>query len=197
MKKLSLIFALFFIVASALQAGDVVTTPAVQLPGIDNSSPEKALNSYWAYMDWQEQAISAFVQSTEYRLDMRFRNQILGGDRLALENWRDRKYSRKSFQREIIRSVQLTDDSAEIVAHIRNVTPNEPAIDPGRLSKKDKLIFSQKASGKIFKYLMEKKDGAWKVMQVFAEQSIYGDKAGWVPAYVIPFAPANTLALDP
>lgn len=197
MQKIFTVFIILFATFNVSTSMAEVAGVPVPAPVIDNSSPEMALRGYWAYMDWKGRVISQYIQSAVNSADAGLRNQLLGGERLALENWRDREYSQKFFQREVMKTVQLSDDSAEIVVHIRNVTPNEPAIDTGRMSKVNKLLFSQKASGRIFKYLLEKKGGDWKVMQVFAEKTIYSDKAGWEPAYVIPFAPTNTLALDP
>lgn len=166
-------------------------------PAIDTASPETALRSYWAYLDWKDRIVSQYIQSSVNRSDAGIRTRLLGGERLALENWRDREQSPKSFQREIIKTVQSGDDSAEIFAHIRNVTPIDPPVDPNRLSRVNKLLFSHRTEGVTFKYLLGKKDGAWKIMQVFSEGAVYGDKTGWIPVYTLPFAPVNSFSLDP
>jgi len=197
LQKIVMVVLCLFSIASSIAMAEGGAGVSVPSPAIDTSSPEAALRSYWDYLDWRDRVSLQYIQSSEYRMDANLRNSLLDGERLALENWRDREHSPKIFRREIVKTIQLGAVSAEIVTHIRNVTPTEPAINPKRLGKMDKLLFGQKTNGRMFKYLMGKKDGAWKVQQVFAEQSIYGDKTGWEPAYTIPLMPANTIALDP
>lgn len=193
---ISLIY-MFFISCMSFAVAEEEADVLASLPAIDTSSPETALKSYWVYLDWKDRIFSQYLQSSTYRFDAQIRDRLLEGERLVLENWREKERFPKSFRREIVQIVQSGEDTAEIIAHIRNVTPNEPAAAPGNMSKVDKLMFSQKTNGRRFKYLMGKKDGAWRVTQVLVEKAIYGDKTGWEPAYTIPFAPANTLALDP
>jgi len=148
-------------------------------------------------MDWEEQVLAAVVQSPEYRLGTQFRNQILGGDRLALENRRDRERNQKYFRRTIIQSARLGEGSAEIVARIQNVTPVDADFDPKLLGRVDKLLFARKADGGEFKYVLEKLADGWRITQVLVSKTIYGEKNTWLPAYDILAIPANVLTLSP
>ena len=181
---------------STLHAADGVTN-SVPPPAIDKSTPEKALNSYWAYLDWQEQVHDSYLQSAEYRMDKSVRNQVMGGDRLAFQNWSDLAYRQKKFLRTIVKAKSVSDNSTEIIARIQNVTPVAADVNPDLLSRSDKMLFSRKSTGDEIKFVIEKQADGWKVTQALVNNSFDGENGYWTPAYAIPAIPAYTLTVMP
>ncbi len=164
MKMISLATAL------ALSLGCVGIGAAQPAVKIDTSTPENALKSYWAFLDWREHTAAeqavAYLQSKQHELEMAQRNQLMAGSRLTYEKQRDEKKPTNIFVREI-KSVKMQGESkAVIVSHQKNVTAVDSKVDLKSPTQMQQMMLSLKESGDTFQYELERQPSGWRVTDV-------------------------------
>lgn len=138
------------------------------IPILDNSTPDRALHSWWAMRDWDyEQNRRIFHDARNRWTNAREAWQKVTTGDVAVIEGSDNLGPSLTFDRRIVDVKVETESRAVITVIISNVTP----VDESRLSS-----YAQKLrrEGDRFRYVLIKTDG-WKVAEVFRYFSSGGD----------------------
>lgn len=169
MKKTLRILALGLSLAAILPASaqTLAAPPAVK---IDTSTPENALKSYWAVMDWREQIsanwANAYLQSKEHELESTQRKQVMGARRLSYESQADRTRPTITYVRTVQNVRMDGDNKAVIIANVKNTTPLVTTLDMKKLSRYQQTLVEFKARGDVFHYELEKQADGWRITEI-------------------------------
>lgn len=189
-----------FLIAAPAPAENKAVIETGYPPKIDISTPEKALKTYWGYLDWRD-VITAPITDLP-PVAKKIRGELLAGKRLEDENNLDLDRIHKQFNRTIIKVNKIADDKAEIDAKITNVTPLPDAYSEEKLlselTGRMKIIpvLEQRKKGAEFKYTLIKDETGWKIADVLFISST-GGFAVVQPAYIFEAIPYSTFRLTP
>jgi hypothetical protein len=200
MNKTSIIFGLSFLMTFSAAAENKAVKEADHPPRIDISTPEKALKTYWDYLDWRDVLTAPIIDLPASAKIIR--EELLVGKRLEDEKKLDMDRIPKQMHRTIIKINEISDSKAEIDAKITNVTQLPDAYAEQKLlselTGRQKIIpvLVQKKKGAEFKYTLVKDKGGWKVADVLFVSST-GGFAVEQPAYIFEEIPYSTYKLIP
>lgn len=139
-------------------------------PVIDNTSPDKALKSYWSVVDWKKRLAAEkhkeTLQSKQFKLSdetyaMVVTPEVSGNRKI---------YPVETFDREIIEAKVETDTRAVINAVIRNSTPIPDGADVTAYDRK------RREQGNRFRYVLERSQDGWKVAEIWEFDQFYDKK---------------------
>lgn len=126
----------------------------------DLSSPDNALKTWWRSLDAVEELgnkeCKAYVKQ---RAESNYYQQISTGQVLNYLVTDDSACKLTIVEREIVEVKQETDTRAVAIARIKNATPTD--IKPTDEQKEKRRV------GSLYKYLLEKEGGEWKVSKVY------------------------------
>lgn len=200
MNKAFVIFGLSFLMTFSAAAENKAVKEAGHPPRIDISTPEKALKTYWDYLDWRDVLTAQIVDLPTAA--KKIREELLVGKRLEDENKLDLDRIPKQINRTIIKVNEISDAMAEINAKIINVTPLPDAYAEEKLLReltgRQTIIpvLEQRKKGAEFKYILVKDKAGWKVADVLFVNSTGGFPLQQ-PAYVFEAIPYSTYKLIP
>lgn len=200
MNKAFVIFGLSFLMAASAAAENKAVKGAAHPPRIDISTPEKALKSYWNYLDWRDVLTAPVVDLPSAA--KKIREELLVGKRLDDEKALDLDRMPKQFNRTIIKVNEISDAKAEIDANITNVTPLPDAYSEEKLlheltGRQTTIpVLEQRKKGAEYKYTLVKDKAGWKVADVIFVSSTGGFSVQQ-PAYVFEAIPYSTFKLIP
>lgn len=196
----------FFLLALLFLAS-VSTSTAQELPGntlkINISTPENAVKTYWAYLEWQEDQAALAWNQPWVRDEQHYRTRLLAGERLEAEEQRDAERQRRIFKREILSVKQLSDTEAEVVSKVFNTLPiaipvSNPEDKRNRQEiREEKLWILQKQNGGEFKYILTKDQAGWKINQILMRTPIAYGPDTWSPYYTLRTMPFSGVSLAP
>ncbi|KRC26606.1 hypothetical protein [Acidovorax sp. Root219] len=138
------------------------------LPVADVSTPDRALKSYWAQIDWLTASDHALKRHN--RAGDSFQQGTAGLSKVATAQLvSDVKFEQPlyTYSREISEAKVETDSRAIVVTKIRNSTPLPPGTTLTAADTK------RREEGDQYKYVMEKQQEAWKVAEIWRWSS-YG-----------------------
>ncbi len=168
--RMLITLCLLFCLASC----DMASKPAAKgretpPPGIDLSTPDKALKSYWAVLDW---GLSPTSMPTPEQLAAMKRisdtfNRVVGPE-MARPARVER--DQEVFERDIMQVSVETASRAVILARVRNVSPIPDGVEATARDLK------KREDGDPYRYVIEKIGDDWRVTEVW-EQG-YGS-SGW------------------
>ncbi|WKL15960.1 hypothetical protein QYQ99_27240 [Comamonas testosteroni] len=137
-------------------------------PVIDISSPDKALKSYWAVVDWKRQLTARqhkdILQSKQTKLMDETYSKVTSPEISS----RQRNHEVQTFDREIAEAKVETETRAVIHAVIKNSTPIPEGAE---VTKSDR---DRREQGNRFRYVLERGQDGWRVSEVW-EYSLYHD----------------------
>ena len=151
------------------------STPGGPAPALDQSTPERTVESWWALQAWfegEDRRIYGVILRQEYERGKRreLYAAISAGETQARLTDLDIPAPQR-FERKILTSREEA-SRAEVVARIRNVTP----IPEG--AKVSDAVRERAAEGEVFRYfLVREPGGLWRVEQVLVRAG-YSDE-GW------------------
>jgi hypothetical protein len=157
-------------------------------PPADLASPEGALRSYWAVLDWREEALRERgpADPTEAAYHRQMMEITAGRTRQFYQSVQSVVEARRrtKLERRIVSNTQESPQRAVIVANIRNVTPVP------RGAKPSPALVRQRAKGEDFKYVLALDATRWKVLEVWSlsmgPRLLYAPAAAEYPAFVPP-----------
>lgn len=184
-------FILAGLCASALaacQPGSRHASPASPRPAapkVDLSTPERALESYWARQGWYRGlAHDAFDQAKRKLPAAReVYGAVATGNELKLQT-SFAQYPHEVLDRKIEGTRHETESRAVLLARLRNVTPVPEGAKPAPWE------VERREKGAVFRYVLEKEPAGWKVAQIWQHDDVLAiwekraDPAVWVtPSY--------------
>lgn len=132
------------------------------LPVADVSTPDRALKSYWAQVDWLTATDHAL--KTHNRAGEAFKDGINALSKVVfppLVGEANKQYPLYTYGREITEAKVETESRAVVMVKIRNTTP----LPAGTvLTAEDS---KRREEGDPFKYVLEKHQDAWKVAEIW------------------------------
>lgn len=163
-------------------------TPAAP-PAADLASPEAALRSYWALLDWRDaaQRARAGLDATEMTYQRRMIEVTTGRTRKFHETVQAavQEHRQTRLERKIVKAAQESPERAVITAKIRNVTPIPAGVKPP-----SPTAAQMRKKGEDYRYVLVLEDGQWRVLEVWslftAPRLLYAPFAAEYPAYVPP-----------
>jgi hypothetical protein len=172
--------------AMAAAAGAAAQTRSP--PAADLASPEGALRSYWAVLDWREQALRERgpVDATEAAYHRQMMEITAGRTRQFYQSVQSVVEARRrtKLERRIVSNTQESPNRAVIVANIRNVTPVPKGAKPSP------ALVRQRKKGEDFKYVLALDASRWKVLEVWSlsmgPRLLYAPAGAEYPAFVPP-----------
>lgn len=146
-------------------------------PVSDIASPDKALKSYWAVVDWgnrmDAERHNKELQSKTWQLRV---DSISG---VAAPSFADRAtYTADSYERDITEAKVETDTRAVIHAVIKNATPIPEGAE---VTKYDR---ERREQGDRFRYVMERGQDGWKVAEIWQFDQFYDKKWSKIKPYL-------------
>lgn len=143
---------------------DAPTAQRQPLPTADTSTPDRALKSYWALLDWTNANSHAVRkinrQSKDYKEGAAALKQ-LAVPRIAGENEEEYEAPLYVYSREIMTANVETESRAVVMATIKNVTPLPAGV------QLDAQAQERREKGSPYKYVLEKDNTGWKVAEVW------------------------------
>lgn len=154
---------------SAKAVEDVYKPNAIQKPAFDRTSPDRALKSWWKFMDWRQAemtrrcvAVTAEVKQSKFLAEHNTAAAEIAQDDLLDYLTRDSATCEaQKIRREILEVKTESETRAIIFAKLYNIGDIQPGADPSELSRK------RREQGNPYKYLMEKSESGWKISQVY------------------------------
>lgn len=138
-------------------------------PPIEVTSPDQALKSYWAVLDWRarvsDQQNKATLQS---KLTASMDETYAKVATPAI--YERRSYTLSTFDREIVEAKVETDTRATILATIKNSTPIPAGAD---VTDRDR---ERREQGDRFRYVLERNQDGWRVAEVWEFNRFYDKK---------------------
>lgn len=131
---------------------------------IDDSSPEKVIRSWWAYLDGKEQIEREDCRHTLTKMRSYAQahlSRLARGRVFSLNRPTDLRCSSDVIQREIQQVINESKTRVLVFAIIKNVTPPPPNVKP------DENDLTQRQMGFPHKYVVEKHEGRWKISDVY------------------------------
>lgn len=200
MKKLMLLAAVCVAMTGCLDKSDdakssspveekiAAEKPTEAAPVVDISSPDKALKSYWAVIDWKRRFDAAHYKASLESDWGRARNGAVA--KVAIPAFADNYTAPQStYEREIVEAKVETDTRATIHVVIRNSTPIPEGADVTDYDRK------RRAQGDKYRYVLERGDEGWKVAEIWEFDSIL-DKKWTKTAPHTPKPSAGTLTIS-
>lgn len=130
-------------------------------PAVDVSTPDKALKSYWAVKDWLEHSEISRRNADEFERQLITVREVTDGDAYATFYRGTRNaFVLEKFERDILDVKVDTESRATIMARVKNVTP--PSADDAPFIRS-----SSSNEGDVFRYVLEKNEGKWRVVQAW------------------------------
>ena len=128
-------------------------------PRLDLSTPQSALQSYWAQFDWLQRLEAQATAARVRRLLEQAYAEVATGD--VLEYYRQGVRPPDRFERRIQEVSPENAARAIAVVRIRNVTPIPAGAQPspGQVAERER--------GAVFRYFLQREDGAWKVASIW------------------------------
>jgi hypothetical protein len=143
-------------------SGQHPAVKAMPSPPVDVSTPDRALKSYWAQVDWltaSDHALKAHNRSGDtFTTGMSALAKVANQGRVASANYQQPLYT---YSREITEAKVETDSRAVVFATIRNTTPLPANANLDAADKK------RREEGSRYKYVLEKSQNAWQVAEVW------------------------------
>jgi len=173
-------------IAGASARGLAADPPAAPVTNL--GSPEAALRSYWALIDWREALRRSRTPDAAETSYHRMMIEVTAGRtqkfyqsiQALAESDRQTKLERK-----IISTTQESAQRAVVLANIRNVTPIPPGAKPGSPS-----LAQRRQKGEDYKYVLTLDGSQWKVLEVWSlfmgSRQLYGQAGPDYPVYVPP-----------
>lgn len=144
----------------------VSAPPPLAAPQLDMTTPDRALKSYWAYVDWdldrQAESSKQFLNSADYAERREVHEKV--AVRAIVDDHKGTPL-REIYQREILSATVETESRAVIAATIKNVTPLPQGMTLEPLDRK------KRDDGQRFRYVMEREGSNWKVAEIWAYES--------------------------
>ena len=169
----------------SVQAGKPAAAPTIDL-----STPDRALKSYWAVLDWREvrtREIYAPTQSQRNELKVvadTFARTVTGN--IIRPNY-DKSDPPNLFIRDIKEVKVESESRAVIFAQIRNATPIPPELTPSADQAK------RRDEGDTYRYVLEKVEADWRVSEIWQpEYSGRGWRKYWRSGPATPTVPTGT-----
>lgn len=134
------------------------------LPAADTSTPDRALKSYWALLDWVNANNHAVRKINRQNADYKegaAALKELAVPRIAGEEQAAYEAPLYVYSREIVTANVETESRAVIMATIKNATPLPAGVPL------DAKAQEQREKGSPYKYVLEKDDKGWKVAEVW------------------------------
>lgn len=161
------------------------TEPSEPLPAIDISSPDKALKSYWAVIDWKRRLDAENYAMWRDSDRVRSTNDALAKVAVSAFAKKHTPGQVETFEREIVEAKVETDTRAIIKTLIKNSTPIPPGAEVTPYAKR------QRAQGDQYRYVLERDADGWKIAEVWEFDSIVDNK--WIKRG--PFEPKPSVAV--
>jgi hypothetical protein len=177
------------VLVGAIAVAGACAAQAPAPPVADLASPEAALRSYWALLDWRDaaQRARAVLDETEMTYQRRMIEMTAGRTRKFYQTVQAavQEHRQTRLERKIVKTAQDSPERAVITANIRNVTPIPAGVKPPSPS-----AAQLREKGEDYRYVLVLEDGQWRVLEVWslfvAPRLLYAPFTAEYPAYVPP-----------
>lgn len=139
------------------QAADVPPPPV-----IDTTTPDKAVKSLWATIDWSKAVNQARLDRYQPTADeMALKRLEAQLSVPAIASPKVEKTQRQQYSREILKADVETESRAIVMAQIKNVTPFSAD------TVLSKYQLKAREQGERVKYVLEKNAGSWQISEAW------------------------------
>ena len=134
-------------------------------PATDISTPERAINSYWALRDWLQTKEEIEWKRSRQRADAskvgEAMAQVTSG--ATLSSFKDKPPPGDQYERTLSKVTYENDTRANVLARIRVISRGASGITPTPIE-----LFQSEVAGEI-RYVLEKDQQGWKVVEVWRD----------------------------
>ena len=167
-------------------ASGKVVTEELPKPSVDQSTPDRALKSYFAIKD--------YLDARQYELDRDERGEALQRwadfkPLVTRDIWRDLSSPGSPpnrFSRDLKEVKVESESRAVIIVTIRNTTPIPAGAVPDKYDEK------RRSEGELYRYIMEKQGADWQVAEVWNWEDYKNDWVKRFPSDGLPHVPSLT-----